>query len=740
LIETPVDINIRVEWEDLGTGTLGSTYINSSLVVRGLFIGAYEPEALYPYPIAEKMYGKEINEPDDYEIEMSFNSEQNWYFGTDGNPLSTEYDFVTVAIHEICHGLGFNSTMGISNDLGWWGYISGLTLYFDHFIKNGSLQQLIDTSLFENGSVALSSQYTSNNLLFDSPIARSVNAGSAPWLYAPGVYDPGSSIAHLNEYTYPSGNPNSLMTPFVSFGEAIHDPGPITLAIFAEIGWIHTSIEHDTLKDAESLIDPFTVTAKIFSDTSIITGSEYLCHSTDSFATYDSVLLIPSGNPNEFSADIPVTDTGITVSYYLTAEDYFNRIYTKPSGAPGNYYTFFVGRDTIPPYINHDPVSFILTSNDSLDISAEAYDNIGIDSVYIEYLVNGTPQEPSILANSSANIYKGYMDLTQVSLEHGDSIQYRIVAVDSSLSGNISYHPDSAYHLFYASSIPEAIETYENDFNQVSDDFLGNGFNIVTPSGFANPALHTTHPYESPDEDFQSINYIAQLRYPIRVNDSSTYMKFDEIVLVEPGEAGTVFSDDEFWDYVIIEVSKDLGVNWFSLIDGYDSRDNTLWKITYNSTIENGNSLAAGHPNLYRSHEINLRENDNINGGDEILIRFRLYSDPYAHGWGWVIDNLQIQGYVSSVQDPLFNNGDIRIYPNPVSTFITIEGKIKPNVTEFNVSLTDLLGREIFTRNYKPSGEDFSEIIDLSGVDPGLYIIRIWSGNRSSVLRIIKSY
>ncbi len=41
----------------------------------------------------------------------------------------------------------------------------------------------------------------------------------------------------LDEDTYGVGDPNSLMTPVMDGGEAIHDPGPITRAVFADMGW-----------------------------------------------------------------------------------------------------------------------------------------------------------------------------------------------------------------------------------------------------------------------------------------------------------------------------------------------------------------------------------------------------------------------------------------------------------------------------------------------------------------------
>jgi hypothetical protein len=58
-----------------------------------------------------------------------------------------------------------------------------------------------------------------------------------PRMYAPLSWDQGSSYSHLDENTYPNGDPNSLMTPGINNGEAVHDPGPIARGMFTDMGW-----------------------------------------------------------------------------------------------------------------------------------------------------------------------------------------------------------------------------------------------------------------------------------------------------------------------------------------------------------------------------------------------------------------------------------------------------------------------------------------------------------------------
>ena len=58
-------------------------------------------------------------------------------------------------------------------------------------------------------------------------------------LWAPEEYDSGSSVAHLDEYAYPPGTPNALMTPSSDRGEAESSlgVGPLLLAMLEDMLW-----------------------------------------------------------------------------------------------------------------------------------------------------------------------------------------------------------------------------------------------------------------------------------------------------------------------------------------------------------------------------------------------------------------------------------------------------------------------------------------------------------------------
>jgi len=738
LIKSPVTIRIEANWKSLESNVLGNCA--PTVFYYGDYLWAPVSDEFYAVALFEKIFGHEINDTLVPDLVANFSSGASWYYGTDGNCPTNRYDLVSTALHEIAHGLGFIGTMGINADsLGFWGFDNGKAITFDHWIENGSGEQMMDTSIFENPSVALLDEFTSDDIHYNSLIAVRNNSGLRPKLYAPSEFDEGSSIYHLNDASYPPESGNSLMTHSASLGEAVHNPGPIVMGMFADWGWIHTWFDHEPLKDAEDLAQPFTVITKILSDTTFNEDTTFVYYSLDGFTSYDSVKLMPTANPDEFSADIPVPAVDTTVHYYLSTYDYFNRHYTYPPYVPDVFFSFYVGPDTVKPVITHVPVEYTLVSNDSLKLLATVTDNLGIDSVYIEYYLNETGQEPVTMQYDTLNKYSGYLVFPEGTLQLGDSILYRIAAVDSSQNANLTYYPTGGYYKIIVDEIREVQDAYENDFDTESDDFLFTGFSITSPQEFSDTALHTFHPYESPDQENETIEYTAQLKIPIHLKDIGAYMSFDEIVLVEPGEAGTGYGDEEFWDYVVIEGSKDRGNNWFYIEPGYDCKRESSWLTRYNSSMQDGNSKAVGTPDLYQYHQIDLLQDDNFSGGDTILIRFRLFSDPYAHGWGWVVDNLKIQGDVAIGEKKIIAPKDFFIYPNPSSGSFTISGTFHKPVKQLNFMITDLIGRQIFSREILNTGNSFNEQFNITNQPAGLYLVVIRADNQKIVRKLLKS-
>jgi len=737
---SPVPIRISARWANLGSGTLGST---SPKVYRNInFPGVLKANTFYVLSLAEKLARQNFN-GDQSDIDMTFGSGVNWSVRTDGTAPSNRQDFVSTVVHEIGHGLGFTDSFSIDGTLGSWGEGFNIPRAYDHYVVNNGGQQLINRDLFPNPSSALSSQLRSNNIFFDSPLTRAANGGNRAKLYAPTTYRAGSQISHLDEATY-NGTVNAAMTPFGNNGEVVQNPGPITFGMFSEMGWRATSVLHDRIRDTEALNQAVTFRASLISDTTLLAGTARLFYTVNDTAIRTNPTVVPLtrvGNSDEFTANLPASASKRSVRYYIRVQDASGRTFSSPPDAPRFFWTFQQGPDTTPPVITHDPVTTLLETVDSLRIRAQVTDDYeaGIDTVLVEWRINGAAQPAFNLRLTDAfdAVYSGAASLVG-RVKGGDRLEYRIVARDRSRARNQSTSPASGFYAVQVVSLKPAQTSYTNDFNgaTAAADFAGNGFGITTPSGFSNPAIHSDHPY--PDGDGfpnNERNLIYQLLVPITMQNQNTTIRFDEIVLIEPGEEGSVFGDVDFYDYVVVEGSRDNGKTWQPFADGYDSRDNSAWLTVWNSRIvrdpNNPNSQVSqgvGSSTLYRAREIDMLTSGNFTPGDRLLVRFRLHADQLFHGWGWAIDNLQIQvpkpPPVTAVE-PVFSATEVSVYPNPSATGeFLLDAKFSEKAGRPTVSVLTLTGQRVFSQQFdrRPA---LTSRLDLSRLAAGMYLVNV---------------
>jgi hypothetical protein len=236
-VSSPVPIVINATWAQLAPNILGSSGPNG--IVRD-WPNAPVPGCWYAIALANKLAGVDFD-PSDADMHITFNTDyaSTFYYGVDGKPPINQVDFVTVILHEICHGLGFLGSFSASSDLGSWGWNTGYPVIFDPLYYNGSHQQLINTTLFPNPSSELLGQITSNNVYCTGAKVMQANAGNPVKIYAPSPWAPGSSMVHWDEIY--RDTPNALMRYAISAGSSIHDPGPFTLGLLQDIGWTTAS-------------------------------------------------------------------------------------------------------------------------------------------------------------------------------------------------------------------------------------------------------------------------------------------------------------------------------------------------------------------------------------------------------------------------------------------------------------------------------------------------------------------
>jgi hypothetical protein len=643
VLETPVTIRISARWTQLGAGVLGSASPGRYVVN---FDGAQKENVWYPIALAEKITGKELNSASDPDISASFSSSINWHYDLDTPPPAGEHDLISVVMHEIGHGLGITHAYSVEQGRGIIpSFFENQPVVYETNIEYADGRNLVND--FTPPSTELEDIMTSVNLLrYVSPLVNVASSGADVLVYAPATYNAGSSIAHLDENTYPAGNPNSLMTPFIASAERVLDPGPIVRAILNEMGWTGITLKHTPLKNSESTIGPYRAVVHVTSDGGYDESSVTINYKTNG-SSFIPIVMSATGNANEFAAEFPLGSA--TYSYFVSVEADDGRLFTSPGKIiePGSepqqkLHSFSVGPDTEAPIINHTPKEFI-TQEEGLDLEAIVSDNLPIASVTIQWRIKGVPRpdEEMKLKPGTDSTYILKVGFTGLSL--GDKIEYRIRAEDNSMAGNVSFKPSAAtFYEVNITGLRETEESYSNNFDDLSaEDFFGNGFTVSKPTGFNNGAIHSEHPYQGGGASGANKNFIYNLAVPVRVHAENATLKFDEIVLVEPGQSGAPWPDANFFDYVVVEGSTDGGETWKEIADGYDSRFNPEWFSLWSTTVSNDNSSGVGIPALYKTHSFDLLKN--FKAGDEVAFRFRLFSDPFSVGWGWSIDNLKIQ-------------------------------------------------------------------------------------------------
>ncbi|HEX7584956.1 MAG TPA: T9SS type A sorting domain-containing protein, partial [Prolixibacteraceae bacterium] len=213
-------------------------------------------------------------------------------------------------------------------------------------------------------------------------------------------------------------------------------------------------------------------------------------------------------------------------------------------------------------------------------------------------------------------------------------------------------------------------------------------------------------------------------KYPIILKTGGK-MSYDEIVLVEPGDPGAKLGDQNFWDYVIVEGSSDSGTTWKPLLDGYDSNLQKSWYNLFISSVVGQNSTAISTKDLFVNHEIDLLANGNFKAGDTIQVRFRLFSDPYSNGWGWIIDNLKIQDLGTAVNPMLLSSGEVVIYPNPAKDRLNIQVQTKDNIHKLLLKAYNALGEQVYNQTFQVGSNLLESVIDVSKFVPGMYLFTV---------------
>jgi len=247
-LEGSVPVHLKVEWLALGPGVAGSGKPSTFFENQSGFPKA---DTWYPPALASQLHGASLtpNPPHElagYHMYARFNSDLPWHFRIDVPCPSGKCDFLTTALHELGHGLGFRRS--IESDGQWYGdtyrkypgiYEEQLRWWWLAFDDWCDLADPLGTPAERYVAIRCEGLFWKGpNVVFEGQLDTSrpgISDEGYARVYAPMLWAQGSSVSHWDE----AHDPDQLMEPEASglFGsKVIHQIGLLRQAL-TDMGW-----------------------------------------------------------------------------------------------------------------------------------------------------------------------------------------------------------------------------------------------------------------------------------------------------------------------------------------------------------------------------------------------------------------------------------------------------------------------------------------------------------------------
>jgi len=309
IVNSEIEIRVEANFDPLtctsATAVLGAA--GTAAVFRD-FTRVPVRNTWYPVALANSIARKDLSSLPD--VRATFNSSldnnnnclnnTNWYYGLDANKPAFSVDLLSVVMHEIGHGLGFqtfyNTTTGEK--------FSGLNDVFMLNLEDHSLgllwSQLTDSQRLNSSTDTADLHWIGSSVNSEiSAFTSGVNQGHIRQ-YAPDSLIAGSSVSHFDSALFP----DELMEP--SINSTLEGPG-LAVQLMQDIGW--------------GVFQSFTPVIGAISDQSISGVSsqlEFAVRDVDTDSSRLSFSFI-SSNTNLINASgLTITGTGLGRTLSLT--------------------------------------------------------------------------------------------------------------------------------------------------------------------------------------------------------------------------------------------------------------------------------------------------------------------------------------------------------------------------------------------------------------------------------------
>ena len=281
----------------------------------------------YPVALANSLAGSDLD-TSNTDITATFNSDidnnnnclngTNWYYGLDGNRPGGTIELLTVVLHEIAHGLGFQTFVNLSTGA----KFNGVN---DVFLLNLEDHSLAKTWDALTDAERLTSSTETGDLHWVGPnvtaqvgnFTAGVNQGHIR-MYAPATVSSGSSVSHFSNAL----SPNELMEPF--------DTGPksnlgLTVPLLQDIGWLTSANASPVIAKlgSQSAMDGETIPVTVLvQDNDTPLGNLVLSAVSSNSAIVASSGLVFSGTGSQRTLSLtPVVGSSGNVTITVTVSD-----------------------------------------------------------------------------------------------------------------------------------------------------------------------------------------------------------------------------------------------------------------------------------------------------------------------------------------------------------------------------------------------------------------------------------
>lgn len=207
-------------------------------------------------------------------------------------------------------------------------------------------------------------------------------------------------------------------------------------------------ISHTRLRDTENISGPYTVSITVTDGYFPIANNGVVVLWGRNGTITDSTILEEVA-ANTFSGLITGNDSSALYNYYFKVTDSLGYTVVSPRNAPAELYSFYAGTDTVRPVVRHTPLADQPKKTWPPIVSVNATDNIGIDSVWVEFVrQRGNLSGSFPLLRQNDSTFSATFGLDTSNIVIGDSLFYNVYVKDSSSQGNITVGSPTGSYAF----------------------------------------------------------------------------------------------------------------------------------------------------------------------------------------------------------------------------------------------------------------------------------------------------